>query len=170
MIRKALQEDIPRLKKITEACAKHMIAQGIFQWNEQYPSLAVFRNDIAQGNMYVYELNETIVGCVMLSFEKDAFYDSIAWLTPEKKHLYVHRLAVHPDFQGKGIAQKIMDYGEAYALQNNCLSVRLDTFSKNPRNNSFYQTRKYQRVGEVFFTLKSPHPFYCYEKVFNPLP
>ena len=85
MIRKALQEDIPRLKKITEACAKHMIAQGIFQWNEHYPSLAVFRNDIAQENMYVYELNETIVGCVMLSFEKDAFYDSIAWLTPEKK-------------------------------------------------------------------------------------
>lgn len=169
MIRKARQEDIPRLKKITAACAKHMIAQGIFQWNEYYPSVAIFEHDIAQENMYVFEQEKTIVGCVMLSFKKDAFYNSIAWKTPEKKHLYVHRLAVHPDFQGKGIAQKIMDFGEAYAQQNDCLSVRLDTFSKNPRNNTFYQTRAYQRVGEVFFSQKSPHPFYCYEKVFDTL-
>ena len=75
MIRKAVRKDIPNLKKITEACARHMIAQGIFQWNEQYPSVAVFQKDIEQENMYVFELDEKLAGCVMLSFHKDDFYD-----------------------------------------------------------------------------------------------
>ena len=167
MIRKAVAEDIPSLKKITEACARHMIAQGIFQWNEHYPSIAVFKRDIEQENMYAFELDGVLVGCVMLSFEKDEFYDSIPWQTKEQKHLYVHRLAVHPDVQGNGIAQKLMDFGENLAQENGCLSVRLDTFSKNPRNNIFYQKRNYQLTGEVFFEQKNPHPFYCYEKVFD---
>jgi len=166
MIRKAVRKDIPNLKKITEACARHMIAQGIFQWNEQYPSVAVFQKDIEQENMYVFELDEKLAGCVMLSFHKDNFYDSVQWHTEDQKQLYVHRLAVHPDFQGNGIAQKMMDFGEDFAQQNGCISVRLDTFSKNPRNNIFYQKRNYQLAGKIFFAQKSPHPFYCYEKVF----
>ena len=73
MIRKAVRKDIPNLKKITEACARQMIAQGIFQWNEQYPSVAVFQKDIEQENMYVFELDEKLAGCVMLSFHKGQF-------------------------------------------------------------------------------------------------
>ena len=165
MIRKAVSQDIPRIKKITEACARHMIAQGIFQWNENYPDLAVLTKDVKEGTVYVVEMQERIIGCVMFSMVMDNFYKDIAWLTPNAKQLYVHRLAVHPEEQGKGIARSLMDYGEQLARENKCLSVRLDTFSNNPRNNRFYQARKYQHVGEVFFTQKSPHPFYCYEKV-----
>ena len=165
MIRKAISQDIPRIKKITEACARHMIAQGIFQWNENYPDLAVLTKDVKEGSVYVVEAQEKIIGCVMFSMVMDNFYKDIAWLTPNAKQLYVHRLAVHPQEQGKGIARSLMDFGEQLARENECLSVRLDTFSKNPRNNRFYQARKYQHVGEVFFAQKSPHPFYCYEKV-----
>jgi len=165
MIRKAVSQDIPRIKKITEACAQHMIAQGVFQWNENYPDLAVLTKDVKEGTVYVVEAQEKIIGCVMFSMVMDNFYKDIAWLTPNAKQLYVHRLAVHPEEQGKGIARSLMDFGEQLARENECLSVRLDTFSKNPRNNRFYQARKYQRVGEVFFAQKSPHPFYCYEKV-----
>ena len=49
MIRKAVSQDIPHIKKITEACARHMIAQGIFQWNENYPDLAVLTKDVKEG-------------------------------------------------------------------------------------------------------------------------
>ena len=165
MIRKAVSQDIPHIKKITEACARHMIAQGIFQWNENYPDLAVLTKDVKEGTVYVVEAQEKIIGCVMFSMVMDNFYKDIAWLTPNAKQLYVHRLAVHPEQQGKGIARSLMDFGEQLARENECLSVRLDTFSKNPRNNRFYQARNYKCVGEVFFAQKSPDPFYCYEKV-----
>lgn len=165
MIRRATTKDIPHIKSITAACAQHMIKQGIYQWNEHYPSLDILTKDVVANTVYVYLENDNIVGTIMLSLEMDDFYATIKWLTPNAKQLYVHRLAVHPTFQGKGIARKLMDFGEAFAKENNCRSVRLDTFSQNPRNNRFYQARNYQRVGEVFFALKSEHPFYCYEKV-----
>ena len=167
MIRKALVQDIPRIKKITEACAQHMIDQGIYQWNKNYPSLEVLTKDVKANNVYVYLVEQKIVGTVMFSMEMDDFYREIDWLTQDAKQLYVHRLAVHPAYQGQGIARGLMDFGEALAKEKECLSVRLDTFSKNPRNNRFYQARQYQQVGQVFFSQKSEHPFYCYEKLLN---
>lgn len=167
MIQKAAPTDIDRLKKITEACADHLISQGIFQWNKNYPSRAVFEADVTKETVYVYRKDNQIVGCVVFSYEKDHFYNKVNWLSEEDRHLYVHRLAVHPDCQGKGIARSLMDFGEAMAQENKCRSIRLDTFSKNPRNNTFYQARGYQHVGEVFFSQKSPYPFYCYEKLLD---
>lgn len=167
MIRKATPDDIKRIKEITAACATHMIAQGIFQWNENYPSLEVLSKDVIAEEVYVFDVAQTPIATVMLSFTMDDFYTKIQWLTPNQKQMYIHRLAVHPDHQGKGIAKRLMDFGEAFAKKNDCLSVRLDTFSKNPRNNRFYNARNYKKVGEVFFDQKSPHPFYCYEKVLS---
>ena len=167
MIRKAVVEDIPQIKKITEACAQHMIDQGIYQWNKNYPSLEVLTKDVKANNVYVYLVEQKIVGTVMFSMEMDDFYREIDWLTQDTKQLYVHRLAVHPTSQGQGIARALMDFGETLAKEKECLSVRLDTFSKNPRNNRFYQARQYQQVGQVYFSQKSEHPFYCYEKLLN---
>jgi len=165
MIRIALPDEVKILKKITEACTEDMRANGIFQWNKNYPSLQVITQDVEAGNVYVYLIENKIVGCVMFSHSMDDFYKNISWLTPHKNQLYVHRLAVHPKHQKKGIARQLMSFGENLAIDRGCLSIRLDTFSKNERNNRFYKARNYKRVGEVYFEHKSPFPFYCYEKV-----
>lgn len=165
MIRKARLTEVDILKKITEACAEDMRSNGIFQWNENYPSSKVIKRDVAANNMYVYLKEDKIVGCVMFSDAMDSFYRDISWLTPHKKQLYVHRLAVHPQYQKKGIARELMDFGEKMAVEKGCLSVRLDTFSKNLRNNRFYKARNYQQVGTIYFKQKSPYPFYCLEKL-----
>ena len=81
------------------------------------------------------------------------------------KNYYIHRLAVHPKHQGKGFAQRLMDFGENFARENNGLSVRLDTFSQNKRNQKFYEQRGYAKLGDIFFPNQSEHPFHCYELV-----
>ncbi len=165
MIRQAVLQDLETVKNITESCAAHMSAQGIFQWNAHYPSRAVFEKDILEGSLYVYLKTQKVVGCIMFSTEKDALYNTINWQSPEGNNLYMHRLAVHPDHQGGGIARQLMDYAEAAAVALNCSSVRLDTFSQNPRNNRFYQARGYHKLGDVYFPKQSEFPFHCYEKV-----
>ena len=95
----------------------------------------------------------------------DDEYIPVSWLTPNENNLYVHRLAVHPEFQGKGFAQKLMDYAENYAKTNSFASIRLDTFSKNERNQKFYEVRGYQRLENIMFPKQSKYPFYCYELV-----
>lgn len=165
MIRLACFSDLNRVKEIAEACAEHMISKNIYQWNEHYPSKEVFKNDIENKELYVTEINDLIVGCVMFSKKKDELYNKIDWLTSDPENLYIHRLAVHPKNQNMGIARSMMDFAEAEAVKLNCESVRLDTFSKNPRNSRFYKARGYVKLGNVYFPKQSEFPFFCFEKI-----
>ena len=165
MIRKARIADLIPVKKITEDCTAALIEQGIYQWNSEYPSLTAFRKDIEKQSLYVYENKGAVIGCIMFSQEKDPLYNSIHWLTDDYKNLYIHRLAVHPNNQKQGIARQMMDFAEAYATQEQIISIRLDTFSKNLRNIRFYKARGYTKLGDVYFVKQSQHPFHCFEKV-----
>ena len=166
MIYNASSEDIDSVLEITSACTLHMINGGIFQWNEFYPSRKAFEKDVARNELYVAKtVEKKIIGCVAISSLMDNEYKPIQWLTPNHDNSYVHRLAVHPNHQGKGIARKLMDFAEEKAQKESKLSVRLDTFSKNLRNQKFYEQRGYQRLGNVYFPKQSEHPFYCYELV-----
>ena len=161
----ATQNDLNRVKEIAKACAKNMIENKIFQWNDKYPSKEIFKKDIKNNSLYVAKINQEIVGCIMFSSFKDVVYNSVNWITKDDYNLYIHRLAVHPIFQKKGIARKMMDFAENFAKSNNYISVRLDTFSQNPRNNKFYKSRGYNRLDDVYFPKQSEFPFHCYEKL-----
>lgn len=165
MIRKATVLDLNSIMQITKACANHMINQQIYQWNEHYPNRNAFENDVQRGELYVYVQNNICIGCIVITTIKDVEYVPIEWLTKDK-NIYIHRLAVHPKYQGKGIAQQMMTFAENFAKINGYFSVRLDTFSQNKRNQKFYETRGYKRLGNIYFPKQSKHPFYCYELVF----
>ena len=165
MIRKATTLDIDAILKITKACAKHMINNSIYQWNDHYPNPKIFKKDIERNELYVYELENTILGCIVITTLVDAEYIPVKWLTPNNKNIYVHRLAIHPDYQGKGYAQELMGFAEKFAKEVNYTSIRLDTFSKNKRNQLFYELRGYKKLEEIFFHNQSEYPFYCYELV-----
>ena len=167
MIRAAKEEEIDTLMAITRACAKAMIAKNIFQWNEHYPSREAFVRDFENNDLYVILSKEVIIGCITLSRDMDAEYLPISWLTDSGNNLYIHRLAVHPNYQGQGHAQQLMDYAEKKAKKHKYNSVRLDTFSQNERNQKFYEQRGYQRLGDIYFPKQSKHPFYCYELVIS---
>lgn len=165
MIRKATASDLTAIKELTEACANHMQEKDIFQWNEHYPSLERLQEDIKKEELYVLEENNVIEGIIVLTPGMDHEYIPIEWLTPNCNNLYVHRLATNPQEWGSGNGRKLMDFAEAFAKEQGYVSVRLDTFSKNERNQRFYETRGYKRLGNIYFPKQSEHPFYCYEKV-----
>ncbi len=165
MIRKGNLTDINRIFEISTACAKHMIENNIFQWNAFYPNKNIFDKDVAREELYVMEIDSEIIGCVTISSLMDDEYIPVSWLTPSKKNLYIHRLAIHPKYQGKGYAQQLMSFVETHAISNDFDSIRLDTFSKNFRNQKFYELRGYKRLEEIKFPNQSEYPFYCYERV-----
>lgn len=166
MIRKATAADIDTILDITRACAKHMIKHNIFQWNEHYPRREAFETDFERQELYVLDIENKVAGSIVISTLMDDEYIPIEWLTPNTNNIYIHRLAVHPKYQGKGFAKKMMDYAEDYSRKNKYTSVRLDTFSQNKRNQNIYENRGYQKLGNIYFPKQSVHPFYCYELVF----
>ena len=159
--------DLNDIMKMIHNCANDLISKNIFQWNEKYPSRDIFLSDIEKKNLFILKNNSGIIGCIALSHEKDIEYNNVKWLTKDDKNLYVHRLAVDPKFQKKGIGKLLMDFAEDYARNNKFISVRLDTFSKNERNNRFYKSRKYTKLDDVYFPNQSEFPFHCYEKILD---
>lgn len=163
MIRKGKIEDIKSIMNLTKACAKAMIAKGIYQWNAHYPNSSAFKKDVERNELYVLETDSDISGTIVISTVMDEEYKPIEWLTKNDNNLYIHRLAIHPNLQGKGYAQQLMDFAENYAIENNYSSIRLDTFSQNKRNQKFYELRGYKRLGDIYFPKQSEFPFHCYE-------
>ena len=166
MIRKATENDIGRIIEITRACAKHMISNGVFQWNEHYPNRAAFINDVDRQELYVLEIENEVIGCIVISTFMDEEYVPVKWLTPNKNNIYIHRLAVYPQCQGQGYAQALMHFAENFARVHKYNSIRLDTFSKNSRNQKFYELRGYQKLDDIYFPKQSNYPFHCYELIF----
>ncbi|GAA4273356.1 GNAT family N-acetyltransferase [Aquimarina gracilis] len=128
MIRKALFSDISSVHKLTKACGAAMIAKGIYQWNEHYPTLDRFQKDIELRELFVLD-EVKIKGIIVLTEIVDEEYIPVKWLTENKNNLYVHRLAVDPEYWGQGYAQQLMNFAENHARNNQYASVRLDTFS-----------------------------------------
>lgn len=168
MIRQAKILEIPDILSITKACAADMASRGIYQWNDAYPSRELFLNDLKRQELYVLNGPSCLFGCIVVSSKKDSEYEGVSWLTPDHNTRYIHRLCIHPHYQGRGYARQLMNFAEALALEKGAASVRLDTFSLNHRNQKFYEQRGYQRLGDVFFPKQSEYPFHCYELVLKP--
>ena len=83
--------EIDEILTITKACATFMIKNGIFQWNEHYPSKQAFENDIARNELYVLEIDKKIIGAVVISTHMDDEYIPINWLTANEKNIYCRR-------------------------------------------------------------------------------
>ncbi len=167
MIKKASKQDLDQLLTVVKSCGKNLIDQGIFQWNEEYPKREDLLEDIELQELWKLEDKNSIIGLIVLTENEDAEYQDVKWLTKNHKNLYIHRLAVDPKFQGKGYAQKLMDFAEKYAKENGYNSIRLDTFSQNKRNLKFYEQRNYIKLESIYFPKQSAFPFYCYEKIMN---
>jgi ribosomal protein S18 acetylase RimI-like enzyme len=165
MIRKATLSDIDPIINVTKSCAKHMIDKGIYQWNAHYPTKAAFVKDTERNELYVLDIDFEIIGAIVISTLMDEDYFPVKWLTKNENNIYIHRLAIHPHFQGKGHAQKLVDFAEQFAIDNNYASIRLDTFSQNKRNQKFYELRGYKQLSAIYFPNQSKFPFYCYELV-----
>ena len=132
MIRRAKIQEIPEIMAVAKACARHMQKKGIYQWNDYYPSEEAFLRDISRKELYVYILEKKLIGSIAITPLIDEEYLPVNWLTKTANNIYIHRLAVHPDHQAKGYAQKLMSFAESLAREEKYDSVRLDTFSKNP--------------------------------------
>ena len=166
MIRLAQKSDLDRVLQITRLCAREMESRKVFQWNEHYPDRQSFVNDINNSELYVYCIQDMVIGCVSICAFMDEVYSKVSWKTNGKNSVYVHRLAVDPKHQKQGIGSKLMDFAENESKLSGVESIRLDTFSQNIVNQNFYEKRGYVKLEDIYFPLQSEHPFHCYELLF----
>ena len=159
--RGAEPRDLPELMALFRAATRQMDAQGILQWDDIYPDEATIRADIVRGQMRVGTRSGKIAVAFMLELCKEGEYEPADWRYREPDFAVLHRLCVHPDFQGQGVARKAMGYLENEVRSCGRKTIRLDAFSQNPAALHLYESCGYQKAGTIHYRKGL---FYLYEK------
>jgi ribosomal protein S18 acetylase RimI-like enzyme len=157
------EDAIPVMEIITQ-CMAHMRTQGIYQWDEIYPSLQVVEADARSQSLFVIRQQGACVAAVCLNTVQPEQYREIQWQCATGHALVIHRLCVHPQWQRHGFGRQLMDFTEAFARQHRFSSIRLDTYTGNPLALALYERLGYQRRGQVYFPRREL-PFDCFEKL-----
>ena len=161
--RKATTTDIKAIMTMIKAVVPLMIASGNNQWDDAYPNEAVFEQDVMLGQLWIAEIDGEIAGVAAITTAQEPEYAQVGW-DINQKAIVIHRLAVNPKFQGKGVAVSLMQQAEKVAIQNQIDCLRVDTNSMNKATQKLFPKLGYVFVGEITLEFRPGLIFYCYQK------
>lgn len=151
LFRKGEIRELPEIHALIRAAIAEMDRSGIPQWDEIYPNEAVLRSDLEAGILTIGTLEGQIAVIYTLNTSCDPEYSDGAWQHPEKSWRVIHRLCVHPDFQGRGIAKQALRQIELDTAAEGAQAIRIDVFTKNPHAQRLYRSFGYTPAGRVRF-------------------
>jgi len=167
-LRLATSADLPAIMRIVRAVVPLMRAAGNLQWDDVYPHAGVFEADIAHGDLWVAEIDVEIAGVAALTPDQSPEYVQAGW-DITLPAVVVHRLAVDPAFQGKGIAVALLHQAEAVARSRigspATPRVRVDTNTRNQATQRLLPKLGYTLAGEIGLEFRPGLRFFCYEKI-----
>lgn len=163
-IRRAHSGELQEIMNLISKCVQVMQAGGSDQWDEGYPNREVISEDIRNGTLFICTDQGAIAGILVLDEKQTEQYQDIEWIETHGPHLIMHRLAVHPEIQGKGIARRLIAFAEEFARSGGYRSIRLDTYAKNDRALRLYPSLGYSHRGEISFPSRTA-AFPVFEKV-----
>lgn len=164
IIRKGHVSEIAEIMELIARCIQVMREGGSDQWDERYPNAEVIGSDIAAGTLFVLDDGGAVSGIIVLDENQAEEYDAIDWSERQGPQLIMHRLAVHPQTQGRGVARQLIAFAERHAAEGGYASIRLDTYAKNERALRLYPSLGYEPRGEVYFPHRET-PFPVFEKI-----
>ncbi len=91
MIRLGKMSDLDQILNLIEEAKELMKEHDNEQWDDQYPLLEHFEEDIAKDYLYVLEENDKIYGFIVVDQDQAEWYDDIDWPVNEGAFV-IHRL------------------------------------------------------------------------------
>lgn len=153
-IRKAKASEISDLHQILVNCGDYLQARfNLCYWFPPYP-LRRMIEDINKMDIYAVQLQAEVIGTFTIETTIPPGYlkyGNINWQNQDLRAFYIHRLAVLPAYQGKGIGTCCLQEIEKIAINCNYSAIRLDAVKINQKLLNFYQKSGYRQVGEFIF-------------------
>jgi GNAT superfamily N-acetyltransferase len=163
--RKATASEIPAIWEILKQAIARRKKDGSDQWQDGYPNPEVVRKDIEADHGFVLTERDTIIGYTAILINDEPEYAKIKgeWLS-NTDFVVFHRVALSEGYLGKGLAKKMLEYIEEFALNNNIFSVKADTNFDNIAMLKIFEKSGYKYCGKVYFRGGERKAF---EKVLN---
>ena len=147
-LRKISPDNFNAIYKILTDTSEWLSMKKIDLWKNPYPE-HLFRKDSEDGFVYVAEYEGITVGTVTLRDKPSAYYPSVIWHEDDGCSWYLFRLAVSPEFRGKGFGLKILEQVEEMAREHKIKRIRLDCDINLSFLKQYYLSAGYQLVKET---------------------
>ncbi len=163
IIRQATTADLPALMNLIGHVVPLMNEAGNFQWDENYPNEAVFKQDIDKNQLWVADIDGQLTGLAALTEDQEPEYAQVGFDLTQRA-IVTHRLAVDPAFRGQGVAAALMTQAEQIALERGIAFLRIDTNSENQVTQKLFPKLGYHYAGEITLSFRPGLRFLAYEK------
>lgn len=158
------KEDRKSLVQLYREVTVSLSRTGIRQWDWFYPNRFVIGRDIKQETVFGIRDGKRVIGAVVVDRLQSERYASLLWNDWAGEPACIHRLAVHPSYQGQGIGKRLLQFAEQYAQQAGGTSIRLDVYAGNPSAVGMYRRAGYVEIGRIRFPMRKV-PYLCFEKL-----
>lgn len=135
IVKSADAEYIDVIFKILRKCGYNMAKKFLFHWIPSY-SRRKIRRDCEQ-KVVVLVKDEAL----------NAFTSTFQMYVNDEGNLYVRKIATAPEYEGRGIGRRNMQYMEDYARRQGCPKIYLDVYSKSKGAINFYLHNEFKEVG-----------------------
>jgi ribosomal protein S18 acetylase RimI-like enzyme len=155
--RKAVESDINRIMNIIKQAQAYLKEQGINQWQDNYPSFEIIRDDIVNKIGFVLLKDDNVVGTVAVSFDGEKNYESIhdgEWIS-NHEYAVIHRIAVDTNYKGLGLSSIIIKNIEEICLKKGVHSIKVDTHKDNLSMQKLLQKNGFRYCGIIYLEDKS---------------
>jgi ribosomal protein S18 acetylase RimI-like enzyme len=159
----AKMDDIDTIIDLYHTIVHVLQKEGNDQWDKDYLNDDLIKNDIKNGKLYGIKEAGRFIAVLVLTEEKKPQYDQVNWQFTEGKNLYIHRVAVHPDFQGRGLSKKLLNFAQEFANENGYANLRLDAYNRNPVALNLYRSFGFEEREEISMPGRE-EKFVCFEK------
>jgi ribosomal protein S18 acetylase RimI-like enzyme len=161
VMRMAAPEDLDEVVRIVRVCVAKIKGRGLDYWNDDYPSRELLAADIRRGSLFLCVDGARPCGMVVLDDIPPPDYVQVKWPRRRRPVLYLHRLAVDPGHQRRGLARHIVEFALEHARRGRYIAVRLDVSHQNQPAQGLFESMAFRRVGMITTHLG---PFNAYEK------
>ncbi len=158
-IRAATGADLDRIMEIVNEARAYFKANGIPQWQGEYPSRADFESDIEGGRLYAAENEERVLGVYCFDLRGDKNYNEIfeGSFRLCEKYGAIHRVAVSSDAKGQGIGGIMVAHACDLAREAGLRYLRGDTHRKNLSMHKMLTKNGFSKCGVIYLDGKKDY-------------
>lgn len=163
-VEKANAGNVLEVMYLLQHCIEDFNKNSVYQWNQSYPDYFRLLREVENNTLYVIKEKGVCIGTITFDEQQEAVFDNVEWKNKNEKFLSIHRIAVFPTWQKKGIGRMLVEFAEKFAKENDFKSIRLDVASSSEHLIKLYKTLGYDLTGEILYP-KQKETFHCLEKV-----
>ena len=148
------EADKGHILSLFKAVTAELRKGGIKQWDRFYPNRFVISKDLKEQHLFGVKEKGQVIAVITVDRNQSEKYQTVIWEDDAEKAGCIHRLSVHPEYQGKGIGKQLLQFAEEQVRREGLQSVRLDVFSSNPSAISMYEKAGYQKKRANFLSFQ----------------